>query len=85
MDRDLPKDIKLYPNPAVDNLTITLNKEFINSVVSIIDMQGKICNVDITQKYMNKVELDITGLKSGLYIIQLKTADAMISVRFTKQ
>lgn len=60
---DLNSELNLYPNPCSSVLTLTAESHEILGV-SIIDMSGR----QVTQtEFRTTVELDVTGLESGLY------------------
>lgn len=67
----------VFPNPSTDGLfTINTDIEFINKnkniSVMITDMSGKTIKV-IEHIKTNKLELNLSNIKSGVYIIQLIT------------
>lgn len=57
----------LYPNPANKQLKITVADNVIIESISIIDMNGK----RLKEFKQTNTELDLSGISSGLYIIQL--------------
>jgi hypothetical protein len=65
------KEIKIYPNPTTDYLTIA-NVETINiSVVRIIDATGK----TIKTIASNFTKMDVSNLSEGLYILSIETKE----------
>jgi len=67
--------IQLYPNPAKDKITITA--ETVLDAVSIYEMSGK----RILQKEnmtTNTETLQLENMSSGLYLVQIKTANTTI-------
>ncbi|HYQ57368.1 MAG TPA: plastocyanin/azurin family copper-binding protein [Draconibacterium sp.] len=64
----------LYPNPATNKVTLEYNGFNINTSVRLLDLVGKTHTVRTTL-LSNKVELDISGLPQGLYLIQLQDGD----------
>ena len=76
----------LYPNPAKDVLIIK-SEELNISEVRIISLEGKLQLKTEIQKRQpgQNLELDIQNLKSGIYILQLKTSDGYVSARFVKE
>ena len=61
-------DVSLFPNPATDHLTLVAHEALFNELV-IIDLQGRIIVSHKTQD--TKVELDLTGLKPGNYLVNV--------------
>lgn len=65
------KEIKIYPNPTTDYLTIA-NVETINiSLVRIIDATGK----TIKTIASNFTKVDVSSLSEGLYILSIETKE----------
>jgi hypothetical protein len=81
-------ELKAYPNPATDKVNIILtealadvNKEDIN----VFDLYGNVCNVKSITSVDGVVEIDISGLKSGLYFVYIATRDTKEMLRIIKQ
>ena len=59
-------DVRVYPNPAMDILTIDIEKGS-HTAISIRDINGKECLNVSTEKAHTVI--DIQGLRSGLYFV----------------
>jgi len=69
---------KLYPNPAKNMVTVTLNQNILNTTeLSLVDIQGKTINIP-KKEFNSTVELDVSTLNSGLYFIQLRSGNNII-------
>jgi hypothetical protein len=66
----------LYPNPANDNITIN-NEGLMASRVTIYDLQGQIIADHTLNSY--KKTIDVQGLPKGMYIVQIKNQQGIIS------
>jgi hypothetical protein len=77
----------VYPNPVSNRLTITSAMQSIKaSDISIYDLQGKQFKVStIRQVTSNKLELDITNLASGVFMVRLNTGVEYKIFRVVKQ
>jgi hypothetical protein len=65
------KEIKIYPNPTSDFLSIS-NMENINiSSINIIDASGK----NMKKITSNFTKIDVTNLSAGIYILSIETKD----------
>ena len=64
------KTVKFYPNPVYDLLNIDCDKDF---SVKMLDLYGHLI---MTSR--NKKQLELSGIKSGIYILEIKT-DAGLS------
>lgn len=66
---DFTDDIRIYPNPVIDDLTIGLKGNTIDSRISIYTKDGRIV---FTMELMNEEsKIDLSGLKSGLYFVRV--------------
>ena len=76
-------DLRVYPNPASDLITIAANNTIISNV-DVIDNTGKVV---LRKSHLNKeeVNLDLTILKSGIYYVRLATSKGMFTERLIVQ
>ena len=71
-------DLNVFPNPANDRVTISLNNTAINDFdVTLVDIQGKMINVP-QLNYNDSIELNVSSLNAGLYFVQLKKGNQTI-------
>lgn len=62
---------KMYPNPAQDQLFLTLPNEVSSATMYIFDMQGrKVMNVDLNA---NESSIGISSLQKGHYVVKIFT------------
>ncbi|MBI9063952.1 MAG: T9SS type A sorting domain-containing protein, partial [Marinilabiliaceae bacterium] len=67
-------NLRMYPNPVKDLLTIDIEKTIIDKVeISIIDLKGEV----IFHKYFNdsKFQINTDTYNPGIYIIEVKTSN----------
>ena len=74
----------LFPNPA--NSTITINSEDITNGlpvnVSVLNCNGKLV---MERKYRNlPVQIDISPLATGIYLLRIETANAVETMKLVK-
>jgi len=79
--------MKVYPNPFSDALTIQFEGNLNSTVyLSLFDVNGK--EVLATQPYSmnarNEIVLPMQYLEAGTYLLQVKYADAVETVRVVK-
>ena len=81
----LSDKIKIYPNPAKENLIIELTESNIsqNSTISIYNIQGQLCRQIISNQ--PKTEVDINDLSTGLYVIKLNNEKESFVSKFVKE
>lgn len=73
----------LYPTPAQEQATLQLNSYFNVITVTIYDLNGK----QIAQSHFqqtNSCQLDVSILKSGVYLIKITTENALFNCRLIK-
>jgi len=81
-DDVLKTAFKTYPNPTQDSWTIETQNENVQSI-RVFDILGK--NVLSLTPNSNKVMIDGSNLKAGLYFAQVKTAKGLSSLKLVKQ
>jgi hypothetical protein len=76
-------NLRMYPNPTSDLITIAASNTIISNV-DVIDNTGKVV---IRKSHLNKekVNLDLTTLKSGIYYVRLATSKGMFTERLIVQ
>ena len=78
-------DIKIYPNPAKEQITIDLPFDGDENVdVKIFNMLG----VNVLSQHYNKggqINMDIHSLPAGVYVVRCVKDSKVISKRFVKQ
>jgi len=76
-------NMRLYPNPASDLITIDANNTIISNV-DVIDNTGKVV---MRKPHLNKekMDLDLTALRSGIYYVRLATSKGVFTERLIVQ
>ena len=78
--------VKLYPNPNDGHFSV----EFINPMESekgdiiITDLGGKMVYNGPVLKEELKKQIDLSGSKSGVYVMMIKDKDIMVTKKFIK-
>ncbi len=76
--------LEIYPNPAIDQLIVMLPKSDLSSVIEIRNVLGDI----IIQRKVNdqtSINLKVSILPSGIYIINVSQGKESYSSKFVKQ
>jgi hypothetical protein len=79
-------DIVVYPNPIINNKTITIQAN-INGVsdLQVVDLTGKlIFNTQVDFKN-NSTEINLDGISNGTYLIKLKNQDKLLTKKISIQ
>ena len=78
------KDLKIYPNPSQDVVTIDLPSQIENDVtITVLNSQGKQVHTQVINAENNN--LNVSNLQTGVYLIQIAHDDSRIVKRFVKQ
>ena len=76
-------DIKIYPNPFNNKVNITSDKDIEKLIV--YDMNGKIVRQLQLNDNNNLIDLDLSGMSSGIYLIKLSNGISSFTKRVIKQ
>lgn len=75
-------DIKLFPNPVTDHLTVVLENIGIENV-SIYNMTGQVMTTFKANNFFQE-QINVGDLPAGIYTIQIESQEEMISTQFVK-
>ncbi len=81
--------VTAYPNPFCDQLIVTFphnNSESVNPIIQLIDVTGKIINIDNNYYDSNQGEITInaSNIKRGNYIIRILIGKVSYTVKAIK-
>jgi hypothetical protein len=81
------EELKIYPVPVADRLTIENTTLFLGKSVSleIITLDGKVAYTLNIPKADNTILVDVTSLDRGFYLLKLRSTQAKVIRRFIKQ
>lgn len=80
---ELPMDVTIYPNPAINYITVELENDTKVGTINIYNMLGSI--VKIVEINGTKKEIDISELPSGSYIISVENEKERIIKQIIKK
>ena len=69
----------VYPNPATNNITIESSQQ---AVIEILNIQGQL--IKSVAANVNKTNIDISALLSGVYLVEVKTEKEVVIRKFVK-
>jgi len=72
--------IRIFPNPAIDNITIETHQK---STMEILNIQGQ--TILQQQIQQGKTNIDISGLAKGVYILRLNNNDKTAVTKIVKE
>ncbi len=73
MKNILAESAVIYPNPATDEINIQSDESI--TEITIFDLTGKTLLLNNACKLNNTIKMDIGNLKSGIYIIDIQSAN----------
>ena len=83
-DTDRKYELRLYPNPTVNKLTIDWNGSGKNIIVKIIDSKGAMLDTK-TIAGTSIITVNVTSLAKGIYYIELNDGEILKRSSFIKQ
>jgi hypothetical protein len=75
----------LYPNPVTSDFTVTLKQPAASVLLTILDAKGSMVQVQSFKNTGLQLHVDAAQLKRGAYLVQLKTGEAVQTLKFVKQ
>lgn len=75
-------DYSVGPNPATDVVTVSISEK-INGNVWVSDMKGQVFNAAVVEG--TSIDLDISSLTSGVYMVNLENNGVVTSKKFIKK
>ncbi len=78
--------IKIYPNPAKDELTISFSKDINDGhFIEITDMQGRRMRSYTFKENVHDLQMDLTNLPRGIYILSVQTSSGVERQKFIRE
>lgn len=77
LNDDLMLFVKIYPNPASNEITIDTKSEIIESI-KVFDITGKLIS-EYGSSYSQLEKIDISSYAKGTYFIKVKTANGLLT------
>ena len=90
---DLPNNlseinqITVYPNPAKDLVNISFNRAYDEqtAVLQVFAIDGRLLKEEEVMVYRGQIQLDVSELLDGVYILSLQSEDALpVATKFHK-
>ena len=78
-------EVKAYPNPVSDELTIRHNDILKNARIDILDISGKVIKRVSSITDTNTVALNVSELESGVYFIKIFNKKETVTKQIIKQ
>lgn len=75
--------ILVYPNPVEDLLMVEITQDYIEGQLSVYNVQGQLLQSQTITK--NKMQLDWSNLPQGIYVVQLKNNQEVLTKQVVKR
>lgn len=85
VDENKFEDLKLYPNPVVDNMTLQSQFLISESTVTVFNLIGKKTLSETIIPLSGKITLNVTSLVSGVYFMKVSSNENTTIKRFIKK
>jgi|GEM_PF-2020333 len=79
------ENVKIYPNPAKNNVTFQLNNELFIKQYKIYNLKGKLQINKLTNIHSKELNINIEDLPAGNYFIEIQTKNKIINKSFLKR
>ena len=77
-------EVKMFPNPANDNLTIDFSTMYLNSSsIDIFDLSGKLIETHL--ETAQRFNLSVSAYKPGVYFVSIKNSNGVVNAKFVKE
>ena len=84
-DNALANAVVMYPNPAASYVNIKNNSQIGLTEATIYDINGKLVSKFDLSQMVGEQRLDVSGLASGVYMVNISSADATTVKRLIKK
>ncbi len=76
--------VSVFPNPASDEVIVSIKNGLQVSAIEIDDVLGKKAIVKDVDQFAAEIKIDLTGLSAGLYFINVKTEKGFFKKKMVK-
>jgi len=72
-------NIVVYPNPTNKEVNVQINQSLQNGEIDVMDMNGRIVSQQMNVKGNTKVNIDLSTIAKGIYILKVKDGSTEVS------
>lgn len=82
---DLKSNLRLYPNPASEELIVSYNSSISLTSMNVFDLKGKrIALIDDFSSNTFQHKIDVSVLENGIYFLKIKSLQGSTTLKFIK-
>lgn len=85
IDENVGMEILLFPNPTSDRFTISFSPTVNETVITVIDITGKIVLTKNIPAGINQTTMDATTFASGVYSVKINNAEFTKTIRLVRK
>lgn len=74
-------EVKIFPNPVENNIQLKGLDNIDSAIIKISNILGK----DVIQTKLDSNKIDVSNLKSGIYILSIQSRDKSKNIKFIKK
>ncbi len=75
------EDVRIYPNPAVNYVTLEYNDLSDNAYINVFDAQGKVVLTQYLTNNSGSAKVDVQDLLGGIYMVRVISEERFITKR----
>jgi hypothetical protein len=72
------QEIKIYPNPAKDNVTISYTLNTSTATLEIYDLAGRSISQKVLSSFTGEEQIQTSTYQAGIYIVVLKDKNTVL-------
>ncbi|MBI3234906.1 MAG: T9SS type A sorting domain-containing protein [Bacteroidetes bacterium] len=84
VEPELNNDFKVYPNPATNSIHISAANLKMGNI-ELYDMEGKVIKSFISNVGTSNLDLDISDLRAGIYLLKSRNNEGVYIQKFIKE
>ncbi len=81
---DQLKQVKAFPNPVINTLTLRSEQSFKGFIVRLVDISGKILFTQSIHHDLPQIEINMNALERGVYFVQIQKRNQSIIKQIMK-
>ena len=75
IEQNFANNFSVYPNPTSGIVVIQSNNAFPNLEIALFDMNGRLLYSELNVASSNRLQLDISNLASGMYLLRINSEE----------
>ncbi|CAM1367701.1 hypothetical protein TSEDIMI_500002 [Tenacibaculum sediminilitoris] len=81
LGNEATQDLEIYPNPTIDFVNVKLSSLAEDTTFRIIDTRGRMVKSGV----LDATNINVSKLKTGLYILEVNDGQKLLKTKFLKK